>query len=599
MAGEIKMSCEHETVKNGEEQHYILQFTGNWLIDAGILGFVNLMEEVYGWDLDELEVIVSNDSNRLLYWFFPIGYLFYHSTIRAIHREIQNIRKEIFKENGLNQKIMKIEQEIKIIQDRITKINNVGEKKKLEKKLSKLKEKKLSELQEKKKMMLSKIDELRKKLIEEKRKFRENVMGVRDFFNLKDTEIEMFLSNFSLNLPAIARNFYLFNSKEVRNNPFLAFRYLQLLCQENYEELYNFIKEKMPKTKKAKEGLSYEIYPDSTVNPFLYSSFEFSNIGYTKPLKTMEIKKSLGINLPIFVSLLCFEHAFENYYEKNVVRNIFFYTNNLDVCYSINKRMQIKKERALSKSKQQSLLKITFESVIDELVESKANFSLEDMYLIEYEDIKNQKLINVEYIGIPKLQASILLDDTIRENLNNTIQFRTKNFENSYCWLLEEFIKGKPLYPIILNHINLVLNEETSLRRNPSIYSSIIEAKILEFRGKYKRETLFPVDYFDNYKYLINEIKKDVRFTSFVASLIRQISEDIDKKRRIAREMFSALKERNKNIFLNILIKSMNEEKKLCSNENLNKWIFEKIIKNDTSYEMYGLVLIMNLLRGE
>jgi len=28
-----------------------LKFTGNWFIDAGILGFVNLMEEVYGWDL--------------------------------------------------------------------------------------------------------------------------------------------------------------------------------------------------------------------------------------------------------------------------------------------------------------------------------------------------------------------------------------------------------------------------------------------------------------------------------------------------------------------------------------------------------------------
>ena len=24
-----------------------LEFTGNWFIDAGILGFVNLMEEVY------------------------------------------------------------------------------------------------------------------------------------------------------------------------------------------------------------------------------------------------------------------------------------------------------------------------------------------------------------------------------------------------------------------------------------------------------------------------------------------------------------------------------------------------------------------------
>jgi len=31
-----------------------LRFTGNWFIDAGILGFVNLMEEVYGWDLKKI-----------------------------------------------------------------------------------------------------------------------------------------------------------------------------------------------------------------------------------------------------------------------------------------------------------------------------------------------------------------------------------------------------------------------------------------------------------------------------------------------------------------------------------------------------------------
>jgi CRISPR-associated protein Cst1 len=576
-----------------------LGFTGNWFIDAGILGFANLMEDVYEWDLNKLQNLASNNFPKLLYWFFPIGYLFYHSTIRAIQKEIQNIRESIFKENGLNQKIRKIEQEIKIIQNRITKINNIEEKKKLEKRLSKLK-KTLPQLQEKKNVTLSKIDELRKKLTEEKRKFREKVISVEGFFNLKENEIKSFLPNFKLNLPAIARNFYLFNSKEVRNNPFLAFRYLQLLCQGSYEELYNFIKEKMPKTKKAKEGLTYEICPDSTINPFLYSPVEFSNIGYTNPLKTIEIKKSLEMGLPVFISLLCFEHAFENYYEENVVRNIFFYTNNLEVCYSINKRMRIKKEKALSKSKYRSLLKITFESVIDELVESKADFSLEDMYLIEYKTIENQKLINVEYIGIPKLQASILLDDTIRYNLNNRIQFKSKNFNNNDCWLLEELVKGRPLYPIILNHISLVLNEneETHLRWNPSLYSLITDAKILELRRKNKGKFLFSNDFFDTYKSLTNEVKKDIRYTSFSTSLISKISKDIDKKRRIARELFGALKERNKNIFLNTLLKYMNEEKKICSNKNLNGWIFEKIIKNDITYEMYCLILIMNLLKG-
>jgi CRISPR-associated protein Cst1 len=221
------------------------------------------------------------------------------------------------------------------------------------------------------------------------------------------------------------------------------------------------------------------------------------------------------------------------------------------------------------------------------------------MYIISYKRLDNQTQENIEYIGIPKLQASILLDDTIRYNLNNRIQFRSKNFENNFCWLLEEFIKGKPLYPIILNHINLVLNEETSLKINPSIYSLIIDAKILELRSRNKGKSLFSTDFFDTYKSLVGEIKKDLIYSSFSAGLVKGIFRDDDTKRRIARELFGALKEKNKNIFLNILLKNMNENKELCSNENFNRWIFDKIIKNDTSYEMYGLLLIMNLLRGE
>jgi CRISPR-associated protein Cst1 len=578
----------------------LLTFTGNWFIDAGILGFVNLMEEVYGWDLDELQNIYINDSPRLFYWFFPIGYLFYHSTIRGIYKKIQEINKEIFKENGLNQKIREIKEEIKKLQDEITKTTNEQEKKKLEKKLLKLNEKIATKLQ-KKDDMLSKIDKLRNELMKKKLEFKENVTNFRDFFNLEETKIKDLLPNFNLNLPAIARNFYLFNSREVRENSFLAFRYLQLLCLENYEELDKFIKEKIPKSKKAREGLSYEVYPDSTVNPFLYSSSEFPNIGYTQHLKTIEIKRSLRLSLPIFISLLCFEHAFENYYEKkNVVRNTFFYTNTLDVCYSINKRMRIKKERALDKSKYQSLLKMTLESVFDELVENKANFSMENMYLIEYEGIEEQKLINVEYIGIPKLQAAILLDDTIRENLNKSIQFRSKNSkEDKYRWLVEEFIKGRPLYPIIMNHVNLVLNDEIDLKDfNACFYSLVVEAKILEFRAEKGRGIyLFSKNYFENYKHLVDEIKREIRFTSFKASLINQLSEESETNKRIARELFDALKGKNKNMFLNILIKNLNENKKLCSNKNLNDWIFEKIIKNDETFEMYGLILIMNLLK--
>lgn len=48
-----------------------LQFTGNWFIDAGILGFVNLMEEVYGWDLEELQEFILREPEKVYFGYFP------------------------------------------------------------------------------------------------------------------------------------------------------------------------------------------------------------------------------------------------------------------------------------------------------------------------------------------------------------------------------------------------------------------------------------------------------------------------------------------------------------------------------------------------
>ncbi|NPA15679.1 MAG: hypothetical protein GXO44_03910 [Deferribacteres bacterium] len=57
--------------KNGS-----LEFTGNWFIDLGILGFVNLMEEVYGWDLEQLKKKISQDENKIFCAFYPVAYLY-------------------------------------------------------------------------------------------------------------------------------------------------------------------------------------------------------------------------------------------------------------------------------------------------------------------------------------------------------------------------------------------------------------------------------------------------------------------------------------------------------------------------------------------
>jgi len=481
-----------------------LEFTGNWFIDAGILGFANLMEKVYGWNLEDLQKRISKEPEKIYYGYFPIAFVYYNLLEQNKFNNLKDPKKAniVF---STPQKIEFFEAAWEFIENNYL----------------------------------------------QKEKGRIPLSSSHEFYYF--------------------HNFLFFQPRWNKDKQKAAFKQLLGLEEKVNEEVL--------------------LYIDKTINKFLPSKEEFSNIPYTESLITLSTLKKISIYAPIFI--LTFPIGFlslENEKDKTL-----FYSPNLEFSYKVNKRIQLTKEKV---KKGGSILKLTWNAIIATLTELKSQWTLENMYLISYKIGRNQQLFDVKYIGIPKLQASILIDDTIRYNLNNKIQFRSKNFDNNKCWLLEEFIKGRSLYPTILNHVNLVVNEETHLRWSPSLYSLITGAKILEFRRKNKGKSLFSNDFFDTYKSLTNEIKKDVRYTSFSTSLISQISKDTDKKRRIARELFGALKEGNKNIFLNILLKYMNEEKGICSNKNLNGWIFERIIKNDINYKMYGLVLIMNLLKG-
>jgi len=524
-----------------------LNFTGNWFIDAGILGFVNLMEEVYGWDLNE--IAVKPIEKEKFYYAYFIYYIkktaFDWINRQTLSKDIDEDKKLKFNETKKNlfteiEKLLKINSKDKNVKEQIIKVNK-SIKEAIKDSFEEYKHYLKKSFSNNKKTILQKIDEI----------------GI--IIN------EPFFQNLNFLNPSK-------NKKGKETEVLNAF-------------------EKMIFEYKIKDKLTKNAL-DKTISKYLFSEEEFTNIPYCKIQTLNDLDKLM--NHPSIIFLLSFPIVFNRIFD----RNIFFYTNNLESCYYVNKNIKIRIQKAKNRSSD-AIFKITWQSIIDYITEQKGIFSLENMYLIEYENIQQQNLIGVEYIGIPKLQASILLDDVIRENLNNRIQFRSKNFENRYSWLLEEFIKGKPLYPVILNHINLVLNEEIFLTENPSICALITEAKSLEFKAKDKRRTLFSADFFDNYKSLVREIKEKIRFTSFKAGLINQISKDADTKKRIARELFDALKARDKNMFLNILLKNMNEDKKLCSNKNLNDWIFEKIIKNNISFEMYGLILTMNLLRGE
>ncbi len=556
-----------------------LKFTGNWFFDAGVLGFVNLMEEVYGWGLDEIERRIRDEPINVYYGYFPFGYLFYHSRVRTIEKEIADIENKL-KKSKKKSKSGKVESDKKSSEFKNT-IKQYSD-----------------EISEKEKTLKCELETFRKDadnkvpgIIEKIEKNKEEIATVKTIqengeeMQCLKNEINSLIQGFKLKLPKDIRNFFIFNSKETKSNLYNSFIYLYFLLKEDYERLYNFVSSIGTK----KDNLTYEKYPDSTINPFLYSPREFSNIGYTKPPEATLIKEQLHIEQPLFLLLLPFGYSFQFIGRENIM----FYTNSLEGSYAVYKKLALYKEKRGQKA---DIFKITWSAIIDALTEKKADFSLENMYLIEFAGIENLKLKDVEYISIPRLQASILLDDTIRDELNIYIRYGNKNSEKT--WLLEEFIKGKPLYPIILNYINSVLNqgEDVFSIRRSSLYSLIVESKILEFKAKHSTNNLFSSEYFDNYKALVGEIKNEARSSLFYAGFINQISADENVRRNMGRELLEALRAKNKIIFLNILLKNINESSNIGAIESFMDWIFNRIIVNNISWEMYALLLIANLI---
>jgi hypothetical protein len=600
-----KFGKEETSVMTEEKVESKLKFTGNWFFDAGVLGFVNLMEEIYGWDLEELQKKIVNDPEKIYYGYFPFGYLFYHSRVRTTEKEIAEKKSELRKSK---EKLVNL----------ISKRKNL----KFDEKLPELKssEKKtkdgkggIIQLEETIKQYSDEISKAEKNLKDELEKFRQNIndkisdiiakielnkevilsMGTtkekEKVINLLKEDITSLIHEFDLKLPKDHRNFFIFNSKKTKNNLYNSFIYLYFLLREDYFSLYDFVSS--ISEKKKKDRLTYEMYPDSTVNLFLYSPGEFSNIGYTNLPEATLIREQLNIEQPLYLLLLSFGNSFQLVGRENVM----FYTNSLEGSYEINKKFALYKER---EGQNIDIFRVTWSAIIDALTEKKADFSLENMYLVEFGEIKNLKIKDVEYIGIPKLQASILLDDTIREKLNSWIQFKSQKFGGkSHCWLLEEFIKSKPLYPIILNHINLVLNqnEHVSFKRSSALYSLVVEAKILEFKAEHSTNNLFSSDYFDNYKALISEIKNEAKSSLFYAGFINQILADENIRKNIGLELLGALKTKNKISFLNILLKNINESSDIGAIESFMDWIFNRIIVNNISWHMYALLLVANL----
>ena len=571
-----------------------LQFTGNWFIDAGILGFVNLMEEVYDWDLGELRDKLGKDSEVVYYGCFPFAYLFYHSKVRGTFKQIREIREKINRlienKNKRQSELAELEAKKKEIQ-KLTK----SEIRKLEQKIEKINSK-IIEIDGKIEKHYKEIKELTKKLKIEKNNLKNALTNTIEdvfkdskngFVNYK-SKIENLILGFNLNLPQDHRDFFLYNPKR---DLFTSFVYLYYLLRGDFSSLYQFASE--VSTKKRSEGLTYEIYPDSTVNPFLYSPTEFSNIGYTNPLSTDKIKDGLKLGIPVYLLLLSFSNAFQ---PPIAGKRIMFYTNSLETSYNINKRIRIYREKI---GENTSIFQITWMSILDELTESKAKFSLENMYLIEFEGIENQKLKGVEFIGIPKLQASIILDDAIRDALNKYIPTpKLERGRRVWIWALEEFIKNKPLLPHLINYLYESLSGRLNIRigNRTLIHANSVDAQLKEFG---KDNNLFSNEFLNGYRNILFEIKENTTNMFLAAKNVYSIFNDLDERKRMASRLLSTIRKRNKYAFTNILLKSfIGKAEKQKEIRNVNRYLFDKIVSNDINWENYALAIVIGLIYG-
>ncbi len=620
MRVEEKIKERRKSEREGKE----LQFTGNWFIDAGILGFVNLMEEVYEWDLDELQDKLKDDSEIVYYAYFPFAY-FYKLSGKENKAIKEKFIKFITKNQNLNGE--KILEEIwwnfitKLFKERWTRerLEKMHESECFQKngKLNSLfnDETYINLVKDREKMLNELVtnEEENLKKILEKRKLK-NKKGHN--LSLKDIEaIEKRLKEFTKN-----NKFYEIANKVIKKHKELE-KYLnecwnkinpEKICEEKFYRIpvdsrffknfafFNPSKGILSQLKELKNLIAGNTESKSLqtlnkdINKFLPSDNKFPNISYT-PLRTKELVKRIP---HLFVYLINFLNAFTEIKMKNDTMKVFFYSNDLRFAYLVNKKIKEYMNRVKGRN-YSIILNVTWNAVIDTFTETESIWSLENMYLIKYKKIEKQDLIGVEYIGIPKLQASVIKDEVLRKHLNVELPVKVSNNEKQSIWMLMEFIKNNPLLPYLTQYVHIYLTDKIEEDRCPVgslVYINMTDSKIKEFK---RDEKVFSENFFERYKQIVEEIKSDAKWSFGIRKIFAELFENLDERKRYANLLLNIIKKGNKYHFVNTLLKIFTAKKdKNIDIKKLINFTFNKILFNDTSWKNYAFIFITGLLKG-
>ncbi len=622
MISEGEILKENGVRKEDLENSEVLEFTGNWFIDAGILGFVNLMEEVYGWDLDELRDKLRKDPEVVYYGYFLFAYMYKWLKDRNISvsdsvkkRLIEELEQMSFKNNYelfkhvWSKFVCKIFKNIWIKNKINKRTNEIYRGSNLKPEFSDSKYENLikqqdsaiknllksdTEIKDEIKSLLNKRGELKKLEFEELE------------ILLDSSEISSKLNNLLSPLKQVRKELkdYLDNLWE--SNVVESFkitqeksRFYRLPVDSGFYKnflFYNYSAGNLEQYKSFYDAISFNLKSsrilsriDKTVNKFLPSKKEFSNIYYAE-ISSKIFKEEIPW---LFVYLLCFIYAFTNF---RGIGYIVFYSNDIKLTYTINKRLKVHQEKVQDFS---SLLKVTWREIIDILFEYKSYWSLENMYIIRYRRLNNQTQEDVEYIGIPKLQASIIIDDMIRDALNKYIPTpKVEKGRRVQIWILEEFIKNRPLLPHLINYLYEYLCKRSNIKigNKTLIYASAVDAQLREVG---KDNNLFSREFFNGYRNVLFKIKDDATTMFIAAKNVYKIFNDHKEREGTASRLLSTIRKRNKYAFTNILLKLfIGKTEKQKEIRYLSRYLFDKIVYNDINWENYALAIVIGLVYG-
>jgi len=566
--------------------HEVLRFTGNWYIDLCILGFMKIMEKYYGWTLNELEQKIRENEVVVFKKFFPVAYVaFYlereiYKVINELEKKKKEKREKLEREydrlrssrsKRMSRRIEKIETEIANIDAKIELLRRCVSS--LRREVRNLEINGLSAPQDLDEEVFeqawSKILELHTSVAKVFGECREISNKARDHIE-KDID-----DKGNLKRLMIRSDFYL---------NFMIFQYGYGLNTQK-ECLKVILSADMP------SGARPEVLErfDRTINKFLFSQEKIKNVLYA-PMNYEIVCKMLR-RYPL-VFLMCFEAAFEflpglGYYA--------FYSPDIEFTYDVNKRLRVMKGHYKARM---DIFRITWRAVIDSLYERHATWVLEDMYLVRYGGIKQQRLIDVEYIGIDKLRASLILNDKIRNSLNERLVIIKKEDKKERLlinvWLIEKFLQGHSLFPMILMYFkHKVSDNDVNYPRH-----KLIRALATEFALKKLRKTLgcFSFEFLNSQWIPMDYVKRfllRLKTASKIAGVLSSM--DREKLASLMLRLISILEKRNRSAFMDFLLTELNKYDVRIPRDIL-KTIFNNVFM-ERNWEYFALGLLISLWR--